>query len=225
MVAEVHESIAIDLPGHGGSSEVRADLNQSALLIADRLDQLHLGSPATVIGYSLGGRTALHQTLVRPELVHRLVLIGASGGIDDPSEREQRRLSDEALADHLEEVGLERFLDEWLAQPLFSHLTDDQSQRTYRSQNSVAGLCSSLRLCGTGTQKPLWERLSALTMPTLVLAGSNDAKFCEIGKRLAHSIGSNATFKTIADTGHSPHLERPTETLRAISSWSEQQPS
>jgi pimeloyl-ACP methyl ester carboxylesterase len=46
-------------------------------------------------------------------------------------------------------------------------------------------------------------------MPVMVIAGAEDTKFVEIAKRLVDAIGSNAIFKAIANTGHSPHLEQP----------------
>ncbi len=69
--------VAVDMPGHGSAADVRADLWQSA----DRLTQL--GGPATYVGYSMGGRVALHAALAHPAVVERLVLIGATAGIDD----------------------------------------------------------------------------------------------------------------------------------------------
>ena len=213
QLATSHPILAIDLPGHGGSAEIRGDLTQSAAMIASAI------TTSIVIGYSLGGRIALHLALSFPELVERLILIGATGGIEDATERTQRRASDETLADHLESVGVETFLDEWLAQPLFASLTPEQSMRERRSLNSAPGLASSLRLCGTGTQTPLWDRLNTLTMPVLVLAGSNDEKFTQLGHRLVASIGNNASFQVIAESGHSAHLENPTATSTAVAEW------
>ena len=205
--------MAFDLPGHGGSGDVQANLPETAALLASVIE------PSIVIGYSLGGRVALHLALTQPELVHRLVLIGATGGIDDFEERSQRRADDEALALHIEDIGVETFLDEWLSQPLFASLTPEQSFREVRTQNSASGLSSSLRLCGTGTQEPLWDRLAELSMPVLIIAGANDAKFTELGRRIVELIGSNATFQAIQNAGHSAQLEQPFTTAAAISEW------
>ena len=49
-----HECMVIDLPGHAGSTNVRADLRRAADMIAA------IGGKATYVGYSLGGRAALH---------------------------------------------------------------------------------------------------------------------------------------------------------------------
>ena len=148
------DSTAGDLPGHGDSAAVQADLWGSAeRLVAD-------GGTGTYVGYSMGGRVALHAALTHRDAVDQLVLIGATPGIIDGTEREARRSADDALADHIEEVGVAAFIDEWLANPLFAGLTDQTAQRADRLRNTAPGLSSSLRLTGTGTQEPLWNRLA-----------------------------------------------------------------
>jgi pimeloyl-ACP methyl ester carboxylesterase len=84
----------------------------------------------TWIGYSMGGRMALHLALSHPSVVERLVLVSATAGIDDPAAREARIASDEALAARAERIGAEAFVAEWVAQPMFAGLpplprTDD----------------------------------------------------------------------------------------------------
>src|ERR1019366_8418989 len=46
--------------------------------------------------------------------------------------------------------------------------------RADRLTNTAGGLAASLRLAGTGTMEPLWDRLAGLTMPVLVVAGELD---------------------------------------------------
>jgi 2-succinyl-6-hydroxy-2,4-cyclohexadiene-1-carboxylate synthase len=212
-LARDHEVVLVDAPGHGGSAGIAADLPTGALLLADT------GGPATYVGYSMGGRLALHLALARPDLVSRLVLIGATGGIDDEAERAARRAADDRLADHLVDVGVPAFLDEWLAQPLFAGLTPSAAARDERLANTAAGLASSLRLAGTGTQEPLWDRLAAVDVPVLVLAGVDDAKFSNIARRLARAIGPTATVALVPRAGHSAHLENPADTASIIRRW------
>lgn len=212
-LATDHEVCRIDAPGHGRSSEFHAGLRTGARLIADQ------GGPATYVGYSMGGRFVLHVALANPELVRGLVLIGATAGIDDPAERAARKAVDEAMADRLERDGLEPFLDAWLAQPLFAGLSEAAQFRTERLSNTVDGLAESLRQAGTGSQDPLWERLSRISAPTLVVAGSLDAKFTAAGRRIAEAVGANATFVTVPDAGHAAHLEQPAALLSVVQPW------
>lgn len=208
-----HEVVRVDAPGHGRSSTFHAGLRTGARLIADQ------GGRATYLGYSMGGRFVLHLALANPELVEGLVLVGATGGIEDPAVRAERRLVDHAMADRLERDGLERFIDAWLAQPLFAGLGAAVQFRAERAENTVEGLAESLRQAGTGAQDPLWSRLHRLEMPVLVSAGADDAKFAGEARRLGESIGANATVALVPGAGHAAHLEQPQAFLGILRPW------
>ncbi|HTO01765.1 MAG TPA: alpha/beta fold hydrolase [Microthrixaceae bacterium] len=210
-LAKNNELLAVDLPGHAGSSDyASADLWQSASLIAKTT------GPACYIGYSMGGRIALHLALTDPTAVDRLVLIGATAGISDPATRAERALLDAKNADRIVELGTNRFVEEWLKQPLFATLPSNTRFEEERGRNNPSALAQSLRKCGTGSMEPLWERLDAIECPVLILSGSEDAKFRELAERMAHAIGRNATAVVIAGSGHSVHLEQPALCREAI---------
>lgn len=208
-----HEVIRVDAPGHGRSADVLAGLRTGGRLIADE------GGEATYLGYSMGARFCLHLALDSPDLVRGLVLIGGTAGIDDPEERDARRLQDRATAERLRADGLEAFLEAWLAQPLFASLPPERAFRLERLENTVDGLASSLEQAGTGSQDPSWHLLHRLTMPVLVIAGAQDQKFAAIGERMAAAIGANATLALVPGAGHAAHLERPAELLSILRPW------
>jgi 2-succinyl-6-hydroxy-2,4-cyclohexadiene-1-carboxylate synthase len=209
------ETLAVDLPGHGDALPP-SDANLWAS--AERL--VTVGGAGTYVGYSMGGRVALHAALASPELVHRLVLIGATAGIEDPEERRARREADDRLANHIQSMDVPSFIDEWLANPLFAGLTDTTALRADRLRNSAAGLSASLRATGTGTQTPLWDRLGEIACPVLVLVGEHDQKFTELGRRLVDLL-TDAELAVVLDAGHSVHLEQPDATVAALTSWLE----
>ena len=144
----------------------------------------------------------------QPELVRRLVLVSATAGIDDAAERAARRQADEQLAASIERDGVDAFLDRWLALPLFATLPRDAAGLDDRRRNTADGLASSLRLAGTGTQEPLWDRLPELPMPVLLVAGALDTKYVAIAERMAGLI-PDATLTVIEGAGHSVPLEAP----------------
>ncbi len=209
LVAE-HEVVAVDAPGHGGSSAVAADLPDGAVRLGAT------GGRATYVGYSMGGRLCLHLAVARPDLVARLVLVSATGGIDDAGQRHARRDADDALAVTIERDGLEPFLQRWVAQPMFAGLPDPGLDD--RRRNTVAGLAASLRLAGTGTQDPLWARLPDLAMPVLVVAGADDPKFVAAAERMCGLL-PHPTLEIIAGAGHTVHLEQPAAFLAVLTSW------
>ena len=212
-LAARHEVLVVDAPGHGGSSDVRADLAEGADLLVDA------AGAATYVGYSMGARLCLHAALAHPDLLAGLVLVSGTAGIESSAERVERRAADARLADHLDEVGLDAFLDEWLSLPLFAGLSPGAADRPGRRANTVTGLRSSLELAGTGTQAPLWDRLAELAMPVLVVAGAADTKFTALAERLATGIGDNARLKVVEGAGHTVHLERPAEFLAVLETW------
>lgn len=193
-----------DLPGHGAAGHDEANLAESATWLAQT------GGRAVYVGYSMGGRVALRLALDHPGVVAGLVLIGATAGIDDHEARMQRRRSDEALAERIERDGTRRFLESWLAQPLFASLTVGPDELERRRANRPAGLAASLRCAGTGTMDPpWWDELARISCPTLVVSGEHDQKFTEIAHRLTDAIGPSARRSVVADAGHAAHLERP----------------
>lgn len=213
LLAREHQVLRVDLPGHGRSGHADADLWHGAALLGAA------GGPATYVGYSLGGRLALHLALHRPAQVERLVLLGATAGIDDPDARRRRAQLDRDRADRLEAIGVARFLDDWLALPLFDGLSAARAGRAARLENSAAGLAASLRHASTGVQEPLWERLAELAMPVLCLAGEHDVRFAALAERMAGAIGDTAVSAVIPGAGHAAHLERPEAFVAAVRAW------
>jgi 2-succinyl-6-hydroxy-2,4-cyclohexadiene-1-carboxylate synthase len=207
------EVVRVDLPGHGGSGGVRVGFEQAAGLVGAA------GGGGTYVGYSLGGRLCLRLALDRPDLVERLVLVGASPGIADPVARAERRAADEALAGEVERDGVAAFLDRWLAGPLFATLPAGAAGRAERLANTPEGLAYALRRLGTGVQEPLWDRLAGLRPPTLLLAGERDAKFAALAHQMANAIGQAARVAVVPGAGHAAHLERPAATAALLEAF------
>jgi 2-succinyl-6-hydroxy-2,4-cyclohexadiene-1-carboxylate synthase len=207
-LADRRRVVCIDAPGHGKSSGVTADLPAGADLMMQAAESAGAATAAWV-GYSMGGRFALHVALRHSDSVERLVLVSTTAGIEDPAERQERRRSDEKLAGRLEAEGVEPFVRWWVSQPLFATLHPDAAGLESRLGGTATGLASSLRHAGAGTQEPLWEQVGSLSMPVLVVAGELDGKYAGIGARLASAIGTNASLVLIEGAGHACHLEKP----------------
>jgi 2-succinyl-6-hydroxy-2,4-cyclohexadiene-1-carboxylate synthase len=202
----------LDLPGHGDAAQVSATLPEIAHLVLDALPR----EPVILGGYSFGARVALHVALADPTRLSALIVLGASRGIFDPDERTQRRRRDEALADHLSDVGTEVFLSEWLAQPIFATLGHHAESDTRSSD--ARGLAQSLRLAGTGTQEWLGDSFTSIDVATLALAGELDVKFVAEARAIAASM-PKGTFVAITGAGHAAHLEQPELVARAIENF------
>jgi 2-succinyl-6-hydroxy-2,4-cyclohexadiene-1-carboxylate synthase len=202
----------VDLPGHGLSEAERLTIEQAAPQLVT------LAGRGTYIGYSMGARHALTAACAGAPEIERLVLVGGTAGLADPSERDARIAHDEAKARHLEQIGVEAFVDEWLSQPMFTGLAVADADRRHRLRNTIDGLAASLRLAGTGAQEPLWDALADVQMPVLVLAGERDGKFTEVGWRMASAM-PNARFAAIPNAGHAAHAEQPEATAALVAGW------
>lgn len=219
-------TIAVDLIGHGGS-DAPADSERYRMerCVADLcavLDALGV-TRADVLGYSMGGRVALHLAAAAPERVRALVLESSSPGIADPAERRARLAADEALAAAIERDGLAAFVDRWERLPLFASQAALPAEtrarlRAQRLRNDPAGLAASLRGMGAGRQESLWDRLGSLGMPALLIAGELDEKYRAIAGAMASAM-PGARAEIVPGAGHAVHLERPHAFLDAVLSF------
>ncbi len=201
----------VDAPGHGGSRHPM-DLPGTADAIAT------LAQGQTLVGYSMGARMCLTAVIRHPESFTRLVLISGTAGLDTEAERAARCASDEELAERIESTGVSAFVDEWLANPMFAGLTTENAQRAERLSNTTQGLAGSLRLAGTGTMTPLWDALARIKIPTLLVAGANDTKFCALAERMHGLIGSSE-LHIHPGVGHTVHLEDAAGCAAVIDDW------
>jgi 2-succinyl-6-hydroxy-2,4-cyclohexadiene-1-carboxylate synthase len=213
VLADTFQVVRVDLPGHGGSSDVRMGFAETAAAIGEA------GGRATYVGYSMGGRLCLRLAVDRPDLVQALVLVGASPGLADDGERDARRAADEALADDIERTGTAAFLVEWLGQALFRSFTPDAADLEGRLANPPAGLAAALRTLGTGVQEPLWSRLAELSMPVLAVAGQDDERYARLARAMGDAIGGDAQVVALAGAGHAAHLERPISFCRLLAAF------
>jgi 2-succinyl-6-hydroxy-2,4-cyclohexadiene-1-carboxylate synthase len=218
LLARDHTLVALDLPGHAGSDEVRADLPTTADLVRDAVTASIGQQSCDLLGYSLGARVALHVATGTDLEIRRLVVVGATGGIEDPAARARRREADDATAAALEASGdVEAFIDRWVSGPMFSRLSG-AAQTDERRRNSAPGLASSLRLAGTGTQEPLWDRIPKLAVPLLALAGTDDTRFGAHAFRLA-GASPHGVASLIPGGGHAVHLAQPDLVGRLVGHW------
>ena len=210
--AKGHDVVTPDAPGHGARSDTGSDLPAGARLLAAEV------GPATWVGYSMGGRLALHVGLLCPEVVEGLVLVSTTAGLEDEAERRSRREADETLARRVEQIGVPAFVEQWLEGPLWATLSRDQTGIEHRLANTASGLASSLRLAGTGAHDPLWARLASIEVPALVVSGERDAKFGALGDRLAAAL-PHADRAVVPGAAHALPWEQPDVFADLVDGW------
>lgn len=162
---------------------------------------------AVVVGYSMGGRLALHAALAEPERWRALVLVGVRAGVEDPA---ARRAADEDLAAWIERSPIEEVVANWEAQPVFATQPPElvEVQRPGRLSQDPKRLAELLRTAGQGAMPAVWDRLGELELPVLCVAGALDAPYVAAERRMA-ALLPGGTLRTIAGCGHAPQLEAP----------------
>ncbi|MFB2598134.1 alpha/beta fold hydrolase [Herbiconiux sp. P17] len=165
----------------------------------------------TLVGSSIGGWIALEMAIQAADdprysrLIDSVVVIDAVGAevagepVADFFSLSPRQLAE--LAWHDADRG---FIDP-------AGLSDEQ--RSVQTGNARA----MAAIAGTAMSDPtLLARLSAVTVPTLVVWGASDRVVTPAyGRALAAAI-PNASFVQIEDAGHLPHLEAGAATFEAV---------
>ncbi len=214
--------IAPDLPGHGRNGfPLRKGGISMQSVAGDLLKFLdhHKLDQVTLIGYSMGARLALYVALQHPERLRGLVLESGGPGIEDEYERRVRIALDDDRAYNLRCLGIEAFLDEWYRAPLFESLQRHPEKlehlKKLHSVHNAEGLAEALQGLSTGRQPSLWDKLDRLHLPTLLMTGAFDHKFCRINRIMSESL-PRCEWRMIGAAGHNTHLEQPDAYLTTL---------
>jgi 2-succinyl-6-hydroxy-2,4-cyclohexadiene-1-carboxylate synthase len=207
-LGERYSAIAPDIRGHG-SATLREPVSIDGVI--DDVVRMLPEDQFSLVGYSMGGRIALHVALALSGRVQRLVLVGASPGIADTLERQVREDADERLAEWIDGArDIEQVARRWERTPVLARQPPDVRKRAHadRLRNTPGGLARALRGLGTGALPSVWDRLGELRMPVVLIAGERDQKYVTIADRMAERI-PDARVVVVPGAGHAVHLEAP----------------
>ena len=200
-------AVAVDLRGHGTAPRtLDYTIPAYAADVVATLPDAG-GSWDLVIGHSLGGAAATAAAADRPDWTRRLVLVDPALHLL-PADREIVRNSQQtAFAD----TSVEAVRDE---HPRW-HPQDIELKALAAQQASPWAVEQ------TSAQNPEWDvRASAarLTVPTHVLGSDPDVYSLFTGDLAAGVLAANdrITMSVIAGAGHSPHRDRPAQTITAL---------
>ena len=210
-LVERFQVLALDQRGHGDTG-AKFDSYRLEDFAGDAIDFIvsTVGRPVTLVGHSLGSLIAQRVAALRPDLVDRLVLIGAAdttkghAGLEellaavvelpDPVPLEFAREFQFGTLHHpIDPAQLDRFVAESHRVPL----------RVWRAV--LAGLLADGQVVS--------DRIAA---PTLILWGDHDAIFDRSAQERLRSAIPDARLVVHPDTGHAPHWERPREAAAEI---------
>jgi len=212
-LAEDHWVIALDLPGHGGSSkDVGAgDLAALSAVVAGLLTTLDIPQ-AHLVGHSLGGAVALRMALDTPDRVASLSLISPASFGDE---------IDGSFITGFIAAGRRKELQPVL-QKLFKNkslvsrdMADDLLK--YKRLDGVAaalGTVAAANFANGRQQEILHGRLAELSgLPVQIIWGDAD-EIIPVGH--VKNLPAGIVMHVLADAGHMPQMEKAAEVNRLI---------
>lgn len=214
VLSDSHYLVMPDLPGCGKNThrtlEERLDFDLISTELAAFVKKHDLGE-YNLLGYSMGGRIALHATLHNFVTPKALIIESGSAGIEDKNERSKRVSVDTQRAQDIEAGGLEKFLRSWYQAELFGNIASRPEEfqpllKLRLDSNSEQWAAKVIRDLSPGSMPSLWKELHKLQVPTLVIAGERDSAYQKVCQRIAELV-PNGRFKSIENAAHSPHRE------------------
>jgi 2-succinyl-6-hydroxy-2,4-cyclohexadiene-1-carboxylate synthase len=159
-----------------------------------------------LLGYSMGGRLALHALLAQPGLWTAAIIVSSHPGLESERERAERRAADAAWATRALTGNWSDLIAAWDKQPLLAGPGEISSRNALalrRREIARAFVDWSL-----GIQDPLWQKLRQLGIPMLWIAGENDGKFRELAGR-AVLLCPDACLAIAPNSGHRVPWQNP----------------
>jgi pimeloyl-ACP methyl ester carboxylesterase len=208
--------LALDLPGHGHSSDVdphrpvgpRSFAQDVAVAV-----RAHAPNAAAVVGMSLGGLTALELTVVAPELVRRLVMVDVTPGADgDKASDVVAFLAGPESFASFDEI-LERTVafnptrsESSLRRGILHNAFEREDGRwVWRHQRTplAEGQRADLDFAA------MWDDLAAVGVPLLLLLGDRSPVVDETDREMFAERQPDAEIVTVTDAGHSIQGDQP----------------
>ena len=160
-----------------------------------------------LLGYSMGGRLALHALLARPELWKAAIIVSAHTGLKDEDERAARREKDAEWSALALKAEWADFLAQWNTQGVLEggDMPDRMSLKDRRASIARSFIDWSL-----GEQEDLASRVGEVSCPVLWVTGERDEKFTAIARSVVPQL-PQAEHCVVADCGHRVPWEKPEE--------------
>lgn len=203
--------IAPDLRGYGETTVTPGivSLTDMAADIAALLDELEI-ERAVLAGLSMGGQIVLEFYRLYSTRVRAMILADTSAQAETEEGKSIRR----ATAERLLREGMSIYAGEMLPKMLSAHTIAHQSgvaARVLTMMQTTPPMGAAAALRGRAERPDYVELLSHVSVPTLVVVGSDDAFTPVSDAEFMHSRIPSAQLAVIAGTGHMPNMEKPGE--------------
>ena len=211
MESEGHQVYAIDLWSYLDDGDSSFEDFAEKLCVEARKESV----PPVLIGYSMGGRLALHALIEDSMAWSGAMLISAHPGLEAEEERIRRMATDAEWATKILAGGWEKFLNEWENQPILQgHCKSPLADRSNLCERQVA-VARAFTSWSLGKQKNLRDSLRDIDRPVFWLAGKRDSKFSSLADSVWLQMPEGYLLGPI-DAGHRVPWEAPEEFLLCV---------
>ena len=169
----------------------------------------HIEEPATIIGFSLGGFSAMNFSVHYPEKVKKLVVVAANtDGLSD-SEIQLRKSTIDFLEKHtykgISQARIQQFLHP-------DNHSNSEIISVIKKMDTDLGKDVLLRqLKATSTRLKISQKVLNLNIPILFIAAENDALIKPKKLKELANKTEKGTYMMIKNCGHMVPLEKPEE--------------
>ncbi len=155
-----------------------------------------------LLGYSLGGRLAMHLLLSAPTLWDAAIFVSAHPGLKYEPDRAARFLNDQRWAKRFLEDPWDELMCAWNENSVFCGFPElPRSEKNYDRKI----LAQQLTQWSLGNQEFLLDRLQQLSTPILYVAGENDTAYLKI----AEKFRAFSKVSIISDSAHRVPWDQP----------------
>lgn len=161
-----------------------------------------------LLGYSMGGRLALHALLARPSVWKAAIIVSAHPGLTSEAERSARREQDAQWSSMALKSDWPDFLRQWNAQSVLGDSGDLPDRGQLKSRR--ASIARSFVDWSLGAQADLVPRLEKIPCPVLWVTGERDERFTQLGLEAVAEL-PQGEHRVVPDCGHRVPWEQPEE--------------
>ena len=170
-----------------------------------------------LLGYSLGGRLAMHAYINEPDLWSGLIIVSADPGGHNAQQKEHLLQQDLLWSERFRKERVETLLLEWDQASVFSQ-RPNQAPRNI-DQLDAEKISKLISVYSKGRQEDLIAKLRYKRQaPILFLSGIEDQKYSVIGQNFERCC-PHMYHQNIADAGHRVPWENPAGFLSAVNQF------
>lgn len=213
--SKTHRCIAPDLRGFGASGVTAGTVTMSQFAddLNELLQQLGIDGPIIVCGLSMGGYIAFELWNRHPNRVGRLVLCDTRAKSDSTEVARGRAI----MANQVEQNGMSGVSDGMVPKLIAAGSGVAKGITDVIDSADPNGVAAAQR--GMAKREDFTERLSEISIPTLVVCGEQDVITPIEEMRSMTDAVFKSVFAVIPEAGHLAPLEQPAKVNEAVRAW------